>query len=79
MALGKMDDGLERHSHNRNNLHRNTIVEYAMQLKALQRALGRIQPRADGNYNASDFDWALEEAIKDAENTEHDEMMGEFQ
>jgi hypothetical protein len=44
-------------------------------LETLHNNLKRLSPRADGNYNAGDLMWAVEEAI--AELTPGDEESGE--
>lgn len=39
-------------------------------LNTLVANLGRISARADGNYNANDFLWAIKESIKELEDNE---------
>ncbi len=55
------------------------MITGAAVLTALKTELQRVSPRADGNYNAADFMWALEQAIEELERSEHDEQMGEDQ
>jgi hypothetical protein len=43
------------------------LEENAKQLKVLREHLLAVGPRADGNYNAGDFMWALDRAIEELE------------